>query len=74
MNKERRKRIADAIVAISKIESLIQNILDDEQEAYENMPEGVKISENGMVSEEAQDNLDSAIEALEEAISCLEEI
>lgn len=74
MNKERRKRIADAISAISKIESLIQNILDDEQEAYENMPEGVKISENGMVSEEAQDNLDSAIEALEEAISCLEEI
>lgn len=74
MNKERRKRIADAISAISKIESLIQNILDDEQEAYENMPEGVKISENGMVSEEAQDNLDSAIEALEEAISCLEEV
>lgn len=74
MNKERRKKIMDAIVAISKIESLIQNILDDEQEAYENMPEGVKASENGMVSEEAQDNLDSAIEALEEAISCLEEI
>ena len=74
MNKERRKRIADAISAISKIESLIQNILDDEQEAYENMPEGVKFSENGMASEEAQDNLDSAIEALEEAISCLEEI
>ena len=74
MNKERRKRISDAISAISKIESIIQNILDDEEEAYENMLEGVKISENGMVSEEAQENLDSAIEALEEAISYLEEI
>lgn len=74
MNNERRKRIADAISAIGKIESLIQNILDDEQDAYENMPEGVKTSENGMVSEEAQENLDSAIDALEEAISYLEEI
>ena len=74
MNKERRKRIADAIVAIGKIESLVQNILDDEQEAYDNMLEGAKSSENGMASEEAQENLDSAIEALEEAISYLEEI
>ena len=74
MNKERRKRIADAIVAIGKIESLVQNILDDEQDAYDNMLEGAKSSENGMVSEEAQENLDSAIEALEEAISYLEEI
>ena len=74
MNKERRKRIADAIAAIGKIESLVQNILDDEQEAYDNMLEGAKSSENGMVSEDAQENLDSAIEALEEAISYLEEI
>lgn len=74
MNKERRKRITDAISAISKIEALIQNILDDEQEAYDNMPEGLQVSENGMISEEAQENLDSAIEALEEAISYLEEI
>lgn len=74
MNKERRKKIADAISAIGKIESILQDVLDDEQEAYDNMLEGAKVSENGMVSEEAQENLDSAIEALEEAISYLEEI
>lgn len=71
MNKERRKRIVDAI---QKIESLVQNILDDEQEAYENMPESLQCSDNGLVSEEAQESLEAAIEALEEAISCLEEI
>lgn len=74
MNKDRRKRIIDAISAIGKIETLIQNILDEEQESYENMPEGLQSSENGIVSEEAQENLDAAIEALEEAISYLEEI
>ena len=71
MNKERRKRIADAIY---KIEELVQNILDDEEEAYYNMPENLQASENGIISEEAQESLNSAIEALEEAISYLEEI
>lgn len=71
MNKERRKRIADAI---RKIELLVEDILDDEQEAYDNMPENLQSSENGMISEEAQENLDATIEALEEAINCLEEI
>jgi hypothetical protein len=74
MNKERRKKIIDAISMIGKIEDFLQNILDDEQEAYENMPDGVKTSENGMISEEAQENLGSAIDALEDAISYLEEI
>lgn len=71
MNKERRKRVADAI---RKIEKLVQDILDDECEAFDNMPEGLQASENGIVSEEAQESLDAAIDALEEAISYLEEI
>lgn len=71
MNKERRNRIVDAI---NRIEALIQDILEDEQEAYDNMPENLQASENGIISEEAQDSLDSAIDALEEAISYLEEI
>ena len=71
MNKERRKRIIDAI---QKIESLVQDILDDEVDAYDNIPENLLESERAIESEEAQENLDAAIEALEEAISCLEEI
>ena len=67
MNNQRRNRIKEAII---KIESLVQSILDDEQEAFDNMirPD---IQEE---SEEAQDSLEAAIEALEEAIVCLEEI
>lgn len=71
MNKERRKQIRDAIM---RIETLVQSILDAEEEAFDNMPEGLQASENGMISEEAQDNLAAAIDALEEAISYLEEI
>jgi hypothetical protein len=67
MNNQRRKQIKEAII---KIESLVQNILDDEQEAFDNMIRPDMQEE----SEEAQDSLDAAIEALEEAIICLEEI
>ena len=71
MNKTRRKAIQDAV---KRIESLVQNILDEEQEAYDNMPESLQESENGLISVDAQDNLEAAIDALEEAISYLEDI
>lgn len=71
MNKARRIQIQQAI---KKIEYLVQSILDEEQEAYDNMPESLQMSTNGMNSEEAQESLEAAIDALEEAISCLEEI
>ena len=71
MNKERRKRITDAI---KRIESLVQDILDDEIDAYDNIPENLQESDRAIESEEAQENLEAAIDALEEAISCLEEI
>lgn len=71
MNKARRKQIQEAI---RRIEDLVQRILSDEQDAYDNMPENLQSSYRGMDSEEAQENLEAAIEALEEAIACLEEI
>lgn len=71
MNKQRRKAIMEAV---RKIEALVQNILDEEQEAYDSMPESLQESENGLNSLDAQDNLEAAIDALEEAISCLEDI
>lgn len=74
MNKARRKQIQDAIIRIESLTSFVQGILDDEQEAFDNMPESLQESDNGMASQEAQDNLESAIESLEEAIGCLEEI
>lgn len=71
MNKTRRKIIQKAI---GDIESVLQDVLDEEQEAFENMPENLQESERGQISQEAQENLESAIDALGEAISYLEEI
>lgn len=70
MNNKRRKEIANAI---RQIENVVSSILADEEEAFENMPESLQDSERGDISQEAQGNLSSAIDALEEAIICLED-
>lgn len=38
------------------------------------MPEGLQESENGLISADAQESLEAAIDALEEAVACLEEV
>lgn len=70
MNKQRRKEIANAI---RQIENVVSSILADEEEAFDNMPESLQDSEHGYTSQDAQDNLSNAIDALEEAIICLED-
>jgi hypothetical protein len=70
MNNKRRKEIANAI---RQIENVVSSILADEEEAFDNMPESLQGSERGDMSQEAQDNLSSAVDALEEAIICLED-
>lgn len=74
MNKSRRNHIQKIIPFVENIKNELETILDDEREAYDNMPESLQMSTNGEISEDAQDNLESAIEALEDVMSCLEEI
>ena len=70
MNNKRRKEIANVI---RKIESVVSDILAEEEEAFDNMPESLQYSERGDISQEAQDNLSCAVDSLEEAISYLED-
>lgn len=74
MNNNRRKEIKKVIDTIRTSAEMLENILSDEAEAFESMPESLQSSDNGMVSEEAQGVLEDAISALEEAIESLEEI
>lgn len=71
MNKARRKEIQKII---KDIENLVHSTLSEEQEAFDNMPENLQGSWRGTESEDAQGSLESAIDALEEAIACLDEI
>ena len=66
MNKIRRKNINTLIERLEELRSDAELILDEEQEAFDNLPESLQEAERGELMQES-------IEALEEAISSLEE-
>ena len=74
MNKKRKKRIQDLIYTLENAQSILSDILSEEEDSYENMGEGLQCSEVGEISEEAQEHLNEAKDSLENAISELEEI
>jgi len=66
MNNARRKSIAEAQALIEQASSIIEDVLEGEREAYENMPEGLQASEKG-------ERACSAIEYLEQTYGYLVE-
>ena len=85
MNKQRRKELANIVIAMESvcmpldieelegIKSDIEFVLMDEEFAFESMPEGLQYSMRGEASQEAQDNMNEAIDAIDEFISDYEE-
>lgn len=85
MNKQRRKELANIVSAMENvstpidieelegIKSDIEMVLMDEEMAFDNMPEGLQYSMRGEASQEAQDNMNEAIDAIDEFISDYED-
>lgn len=47
MNKQRRNRIAEALELISQARGILEEVKDEEQESYENLPESLQYGERG---------------------------
>lgn len=73
MNKDRRKRIQDIKDQLIDLQTDIEEIKDEEQEAYDNLPESLQDGEKGEKMYDAIDNLDSAYSSLEDVIGYLDE-
>lgn len=74
MNDARRKKIARMISFLEGLEVDIQEILDEEREAFDNMPEGLQGSERGEAAQEAIDALENAVSFTSDAHIALGEI
>lgn len=74
MNKVRRANIKETVDLIERVKSVLESILDEEQEYYDNIPENLQTSQRVEDSEDAISNLEDAISNLEEAIGNLEEV
>ena len=66
MNKEGRKRLSELVSKLQEIEGEICSIKDEEQEKFDNLPEGLQASDKGTQIEET-------IGYLEEAENCIQE-
>jgi len=68
MNMQRRKRIEKVGRLLEELLEEVEALQEEEQEAYENMPESLQSSERGEAMYEAAENLSSAANCIEEAI------
>ena len=67
MNQQRRTKLKKARGLVSEAKEIVESVRDEEQEAYDNLPESIMDSERGERMEEAIDLLDSAVSNLESA-------
>ena len=73
MNKKRREKIKNIISTINVstvdfnlLKVTIENILDEEQDSFDNMPENLQYSINGQRSEDSISFLEDAIEEIDD--------
>ena len=81
MNDKRRRRISELKTQIDfannylkEASKKLSSILSEEQDAFDNMPEGLQSSYRGMCSEDAIDNMEEASEKIDEVIELLSDI
>lgn len=74
MNKQRRKYLAEAVEKLNEAMSIVDGVRNDEQDAFDNMPESLQYSERGEQMEEYIDNLDEAYGNISDVADALQEI
>ena len=74
MNEGRRKRLGDAVKAISEAQSIVDQVKDDEQEAFDNLPENIQSGDKGTTMEQTIETLEEISSNLGDAISELENV
>lgn len=67
MNKQTRKELEEVSFDLLELILKVEYIRDEEQEKFDNLPEGLQESERGQKFEETVDALEEVINSLEEA-------
>lgn len=72
MNKQRRLALGDIKGQLSAIKDAINTIMEEEEAAFDAMPESLQPGEKGQASEAAISSMEDAASSLDEAIDHLE--
>lgn len=73
MNDKRRKALKDAQMYMERVSDIVSGVLDEEQDALDNMPENLQYSEKYERIEAAIDKLESALEQIDNAKDDIDE-
>ena len=74
MNAQRRKRLAKVEELLSEAGSLLEDIISEEREALDNMPDSIRESDRGEEMEEKLSYLEDCFSSLEDSTSSLSEV
>lgn len=74
MNKARRKQLEEIVNALEEQKFTIESVCEEEQEAFDNLPESIQYSEQGETMESDISDMVDAVSDLENVISSLQKI
>lgn len=72
MNADRRKRLSEQHSSLEVVKDVLENIRDEEQEYYDNLPENMQGGEKGERASTAVSELEDAINAIDGIIGNIE--
>ena len=67
MNKQRRAALGKIVATIYQAYADLETINNEEQDAYDNLPDSLRDGDKGEAMQEAIDNMESALQGLEDA-------
>lgn len=71
MNRSRRKELKRAVDLINQAKEIIEMCRDEEQEAFDNLPESIKFSDRGEMMEDYVSEIEYALDSIESAVDSL---
>ena len=74
MNQERRNTLEQISETIGELIAQAEELLEQETEAYDNLPESIQNSDRGESMQTAINALESMQSSLEEAADCIDDI
>ena len=74
MNKARRKAIEEIIDQLGTLKEQIESVSEEEQEAFDNLPESIQYSERGDAMSDYITDLDDAASSIDDVMSTLQDI
>ena len=73
MNNQKRKELYRAIELLEEAQGIVETIMDEEQDCFDNFTEGLKQTMRGQDMEEAIGNMEMAIDSISDAVSAIED-